>query len=238
METAALHPRPHNTLSPGYEPKRLTQRWEIVQRAFRHLNLNAGEMDEVVNRLDREGHAFQGVGLLIFPKVSALVRVAPADMKDWHELEIAVEVMKGVLKTVQPTFKDSSERKAMSRALHRRTAEMLLKEQETEGDFMLYQFDPGAMYQNMPALEVTRTLSARGVLAHEIAGLNFMLTDPDAFGDDSLALAFGGTMRDYENKYTTVLMRRGGRLIMDATLNTEPHRKICWAFFPTDPTPL
>lgn len=226
------------TPPPGWTPRSASQRLESLMQVLPRLK-RAG-MGRIVSLYERtrlsEGTGRADGGLLVVPKVSALLRVYGPSASSRGKLEIAADIMKAALQRACPKFRDCCAEALPQRSYHPLTQELIRAEGNTEGDFMALPFNLGTLSagHSPMAAEAEMEDGRWGVPAHEVAGLAFAITDPNAFNDESSAMAFGGTYCGPGASHVTMLLRREGTLFMDYRARSEGHTSLCLPYFPMD----
>lgn len=221
------------SLPEGWIPHTPLQRLTELQRVLR---LNPGRMRDIPELCEEPVNASDG-GLLIIPKISALVRdVNDTKRKGYDDLLLASMRMKDVLTEVYPAFRDYSTGLAPERTHHARTQALLDAQEPTDSDYLLLRFSTGTRYTGHSVTEADRDMQRRtnplcGIPAHEVAGLAFMLTDLMAFGPESVAMAFAGTRRGRDKHQMTLLMYREGAPLMDSHPCDPGHGSVCLPHF-------
>lgn len=139
-------------------------------------------------------------GLIVFPKLEAVLKCIRMPKKNWKPLNIAVEYILGVLREVYPDFKDWTDGNVGPEyeRLLEATAKYLAKlDQETPGDVLVLPFQAGAMFAGYTVRSSIGHMEAlkRHVPAHDFANLCLMLTDPDRFVEGTLFADCPGSER-------------------------------------------
>ncbi len=139
-------------------------------------------------------------GLIIFPKLDAVLKCVKKPKKSWKPLNIAVEYILGVLKEVYPNFKDWTDGNVGPEyeRLLEATAKYLAKiDAETPGDVLVLPFQAGAMFAGYTVRSSIGHMEAlkRHVPAHDFSNLCLMVTDPERFVEGTLFADCPGSER-------------------------------------------
>lgn len=139
-------------------------------------------------------------GLLVWPKLAAIVKCVKKPKKSWALDQIVAEYILGVFREINPTFKDYTDGNVgpKSQRLLKRTAKILaMLDKETPGDVHVQPFNAGARFAGYDVRSSRGHMDAYGfhMPATDFMGFCFALTDPEYFTNESLAMDFPGTER-------------------------------------------
>ncbi len=139
-------------------------------------------------------------GLIVFPKLDAVLKCVRKPKKNWKPLNVAVEYILGVLKEVYPDFKDWTDGNVGPEyeRLLEATAKYLAKlDAETPGDVLVLPFQAGAMFAGYTVRSSIGHMEAlkRHVPAHDFANLCLMASDPERFVEGTLFADCPGSER-------------------------------------------
>ena len=139
-------------------------------------------------------------GLIVFPKLEAVLKCVRKPKKSWKPLNVAVEYILGVLKEVYPDFKDWTDGNVGPEyeRLLEATAKYLAKaDATTPGDVLVLPFQAGAMFAGYTVRSSIGHMEAlkRHVPAHDFANLCLMASDPERFVEGTLFADCPGSER-------------------------------------------
>lgn len=206
----------------GYQnwtPKSAVERRDALMPHFRQLDWGhveaiaeryyanvTGETSEGDYRAAPKGerklvlHQDADGGLIVLPKLDAVLKCVRKPKKNWKPLNVAVEYILGVLKEVYPNFKDWTDGNVGPEyeRLLEATAKYLAKlDAETPGDVLVLPFQAGAMFAGYTVRSSIGHMDAlkRHVPAHDFANLSLMVSDPERFVEGTLFADCPGSER-------------------------------------------
>jgi len=209
---------PYWTYPTGWQPKSAVERAKILMPHFPGLDFShvealveryyvnvvaAGETNyREAPRAERKlvlPETADG-GLIVFPKLEAVLKCMRKPNKGWQPLNIAMKYLLGVIKEAFPAFSDYTNGMVGPEyeQLLKVTARMLAKlGAKTPGDVLVLPFQAGALFAGYSVRSSRGHMEAlkRHIPAHDFANGCLALTDPERFAQGALVADCGGTER-------------------------------------------